>query len=114
MPIRIAALLIFATGAMFAQNNPLWRFWDARDGMPETYTQTLGLDAKGRLWATHGGALFQLSVNDGYEIRSLSLPERFTRVFAAKGDIWAVTQRGLFRLEDNHWIRFPIPQFDSK
>jgi signal transduction histidine kinase/CheY-like chemotaxis protein len=81
--------------------------------MPETFTSTLGLDAQGRLWAAHGGAATQISVNDGYSIRYIRSPARYAKVYGAQGDVWAVTSRGLFRFEGGSWIRIPIPQFDG-
>src|SRR4051812_24832968 len=113
MPIRITVFLLLAALAGLAQSSPHWRFWDARDGMPETFTQQLALDASGRIWAGHGGAVLQFSIYDGYQIHTLPLPEAYTRVFPGHSDVWAVTPNGLFRLENERWVHHPVPQFDS-
>ena len=95
MRTRIAALFILAASSGLAQSPPLWRFWDARDGMPETYTQTFGVDAQGRLWASHGGAAAKISINDGYSIRSVPSPVYGAKLFAEKADAAFVVGRAI-------------------
>src|SRR3989442_12425914 len=94
MRTRIAAVLILASGAGLAQDPPLWRFWEARDGMPETYTHTLSLDSQHRLWATHGTMTEEISGNDGYDVRNIPSPGHFTRILAGPGDTWALSAAG--------------------
>ncbi|MGH9664524.1 MAG: ligand-binding sensor domain-containing protein, partial [Bryobacteraceae bacterium] len=113
MRTRIAALLVLTAMAGFSQDPPLWRFWDARDGLPETYTRSIGLDGQGRIWTNHGTAVDQFGVNDGYRVRSVPVPGNFATVLAGSGGVWAATPEGLWRLENGAWRRHVVPLFDS-
>jgi signal transduction histidine kinase/CheY-like chemotaxis protein/ligand-binding sensor domain-containing protein len=112
---RIGALFVIFATAVFAQISPAWRFWDAHDGLPGTYTQSLAVDSSGQLFGVHGGAPPRVSINDGYTVRSIVSPGgRWTRVFAARGHLWAVASDGVYHLEGQIWNRHRIPQFDSR
>jgi signal transduction histidine kinase/CheY-like chemotaxis protein/ligand-binding sensor domain-containing protein len=110
--VRVGALLVLSATAAAAQINPAWRFWDGQDGLPATYTQSLGVDSHGLLWAIHGGAPPRISINDGYTVRTIASPGgRWTRVVAAPGHVWAVTPEGLYHLEGESWKLQRIPEF---
>jgi diguanylate cyclase (GGDEF)-like protein len=108
---RIATIVAF-TAFAFGQTPPLWRFWDIRDGLVETFSQTLAVGPQGEVWSSHGESAWRISVNDGYGIRYVVSPGPDARVFVGPNDIWAVTSTGLWRMEKGSWIRHPIPRFD--
>jgi len=83
------------------------------DGLAEGYTRTLSVDGQGRLWATHGTAVDEVSVNDGYEIRRVPAPGHFGRIFPGASESWAVTVDGLFRFENGKWVRHRVALFDG-
>ena len=58
----------------------MWRFWTVADGLPESYTFSLGLGADGSLTARHGAVRY-MSVLDGYVVNRISVDER-TRHYA--------------------------------
>src|SRR5260370_28138926 len=110
---QIAALFVVAASSALAQGPTLWRFWEPPDGLAEGYTRTLSVDGKGRLWATHGTAVNEVSVNDGYEIRRVPAPGHFGRIFPGPSESWAVTVDGLFRFENGKWVRHRVALFDG-
>jgi hypothetical protein len=106
---RITVLLVLCAGPALAD----WRFWGAQDGLPETYTYSLGIDSHGQVWGIHGGASARISINDGYTVRSIAPPGLKARIAAGYGHVWALASGGLFHLEGESWKRHAVPQFDS-
>ena len=97
----LTALLACAFPAS-AQQPEKWRFWTAADGMRESYTYSLSVDAAGRVWARHG-AVPEMSLLDGYTVArlpeardSLGLDwENNSRAYAsAGGAAWGPKLRG--------------------
>jgi signal transduction histidine kinase/ActR/RegA family two-component response regulator len=58
---------------LLAQKEAGWRFWDASDGMVESYSLALGKGPDGRVWVRHG-AVNAMSVLDGYALRTIPEP----------------------------------------
>ncbi len=69
--ILLATCLLPLT--VVAQKDTGWRFWDATDGMAESYTLALGKGPDGTLWVRHGD-IRSMSVLDGYSVRTIPEP----------------------------------------
>ncbi|MBI2687591.1 MAG: response regulator [Acidobacteria bacterium] len=91
-----------------------WRFWDAADGLAESYSYSGTWDARGRVWLVHG-AVANLTVVDGFGVQKLSSPGRNSKVaIAPDGSAWALNPRGVFCLRNDSWTRNEIPGFDEE
>jgi len=56
----------------------MWRYWTAADGLPETFTAALTVTPNGQVWARHG-AVSWMSVLDGYGVTLIPENRLFAR-----------------------------------
>ena len=99
--------LILAAGAT-AQNPPLWRSWDVNDGLPESYTRAITLDARGGVWARPGDVK-TMSRLDGYRVLQLPAPGSSTRVHVTPGGrLWNFGPEGLQEFVNQRWSPHPV------
>jgi signal transduction histidine kinase/CheY-like chemotaxis protein/streptogramin lyase len=113
--MTIRALLTFA---LLVRLSPLaagdlvgWRSWVAADGMPESYSQSLGADPDGRVWVRHGAVGF-MSLLDGYSLLPIPEPrdgfkvnfDLLARVYGnGKGEAWTVENAALKHYVGGRW-----------
>ncbi len=108
-PIALAMAALLPRPAA-GDDAPLWRYWTAADGLPETYTRALTAMPNGELWARHG-AVSQMSVLDGYgvtcipEYRTTEHDRQFSRrvYLSDSGTAWVPTDSGLSELVKGAW-----------
>jgi signal transduction histidine kinase/DNA-binding response OmpR family regulator/streptogramin lyase len=99
-----------------AQTPPDWRFWKAADGLGESYTPSLRLDAKGRVWAKHGD-IATMSMLDGYSVAGMPAPERtpnYGIILSPGGEKWALGGGGIKRFEQSRWVGYPLATADQE
>jgi len=115
--MNIRALLTFALLATLAA--PLagsdlagWRSWTAADGMPESYSQSLGADPDGRVWIRHG-AVRSMSLLDGYSVLPIPEPrdgfkvnfDLLAPVYGnGQGEAWTVEDAALKHYVGGRWV----------
>ncbi len=82
---------------------PEWRSWQVSDGLRESYTRAIHLDAHGRLIARHG-QVAAFSLLDGYSLRVLPGPGVGVKLYGAEnGDIWVLGATALRQFRDGQW-----------
>ena len=117
VPYRVFAFLLFAM-PLLAADPPLWRFWTAAEGLPESYTFRVSVSPNHQVWARHGSIKF-MSVLDGYSVTKLPEPRNgpqprwadMARVFANRaGEAWTVEDSALKQYKDGTWVvRYTAP-----
>src|ERR1039457_7690228 len=68
LPLSRVLLLLPLAVCLHGDDRPSWRSWTASDGLQETYSFSLTVNANGEVCIRHGTVPF-LSVLDGYSIR---------------------------------------------
>ena len=89
----------------------MWRYWTAADGLPETFTAALTVTPNGQVWARHG-AVSWMSVLDGYGVTLIPENRLFARddqlsrrvYLSSGGTAWAPTDSGLAEFVNGSWI----------
>jgi len=109
-PLLATAGLLAWTGTASPQNPPVWRFWEVGDGMAESYTVGITIDAAGRVWAQHG-EVNTMSWLDGYSVHQVPSPRFGRRVHAGPGQrLWTMSPEGLREFRDARWVLHPVPE----
>jgi hypothetical protein len=115
---QAGAILYFLTlsaGAALAQPAPVWPSWGVEDGLTESFTRNVSVDASYTAWLGHGDVNTMSSL-DGYQIRNIpALLYNRSRVNAAGGQLWtlssretAVSPHGLMEYRHGIWSPHPI------
>jgi hypothetical protein len=107
--LRFSLIKLLIAGLAFAQSPPLWRSWDVFDGLKESYTTSITIDAQGAVWAKHGD-VDMMSVLDGYTTRQIADPRSLGRVYSSGGQIWTFDTQGLKQYVAGRWLSHPIPE----
>jgi signal transduction histidine kinase/CheY-like chemotaxis protein len=89
----------------------MWRYWTAADGLPETFTGALTATPDGRIWARHG-AVSWMSLLDGYSVTLIPENRRFARDdqlsrrvhLSPSGTAWAPSDSGLAEFVKGAWV----------
>jgi len=103
--------------AVYAQDHDAWRFWTVADGLQETYSYSVGIDAGGSVTVRHGAVRF-MSVLDGYghtrlpDLHGLSRTDwsicgRAT--LAEDGSTWTATDGRLTAYRAGAWVTYETP-----
>jgi signal transduction histidine kinase/DNA-binding response OmpR family regulator/ligand-binding sensor domain-containing protein len=104
--LALAAALA-AGGSLCAQEAAGWRFWGAQDGLPESYVNSVAVDAAGTVWLIHGTS--GMSRMDGYSVDTNLPALRFPRtLFWMPDGLWAFDVEGLQRLRGQAWESHPL------
>jgi signal transduction histidine kinase/CheY-like chemotaxis protein len=106
-------VLLLSEPNAFSQSRLDWRFWNAADGLPESFVRKLSSGPDGRIWIRNG-VMDSMSILDGYGVtvipeartdRTIEDWNLLTRVHAGgDGDAWAVENHALKRYKDGHWL----------
>jgi len=107
LSLVIALIIHVVTGR--AEQRSFWRFWDAQDGLRESYTRTLAVSPNGTIWAVHGD-VDKMSLIDGYGITMLPNLTRARVTVSGAGQAWARTERNVYLLQGDNWVSQPIPE----
>ena len=105
---RLGALIAMLSGVVWGETSAGWRFWDASDGLAESYTK--GVAASGpRIWLQHGD--LNLDLLDGYRNSHPAHPHSVGPLRALPDGtlwLWTGTQLKQFRL--GVWRAFTVPE----
>ncbi|MGH9718926.1 MAG: ATP-binding protein [Bryobacteraceae bacterium] len=105
-------LMLMAALPIFSQVEPGWRFWTARDGLPESYSRVIGSDPAHGAWVRCGNVKSMIALN-GYSITPVPEPRTasgvnwnvLARVYGnAAGDLWTVEDGSLKQYRNQRWI----------
>jgi len=89
------------------QPSPGWSFWGTADGMKESYTSSIAVQA-GRVWIKHG-SITSLNFLDGHGLEELPSPQEIGRVQASPdGTLWIWTGQHLSRYSNDRWQSFVV------
>ena len=87
---------------------PEWRSWQVNDGLPESYTAAISVDAAGRVLARHGHVA-SFSLLDGYRVASLPSPRVGLRLHGTReGAIWVLGNAALREFREGRWVEHPL------
>ncbi len=109
-------IALAATSATYwnlsAQEAQGWRFWGARDGLPESFVSSVAVDPAGAVWSIHGSS--GMSRMDGYSVDTHYPSLRFPRNLLQMPDgVWVLDIGGLQRLRGRQWEFFPLDQLKA-
>jgi len=86
---------------------PGWSFWDAADGMKESFTSSVAIHA-GSVWIKHG-SVTGMNVLDGYTVTELPDPGDIGKIQTSPdGTLWIWTGQHLARYCNSRWEAFPV------
>jgi signal transduction histidine kinase/ligand-binding sensor domain-containing protein len=86
-----------------------WREFNRTTGFPETSFLSVTVAESGAILAVNS-ASSRLCLFDGYEAKSIPLPEGAARVYQSPaGQLWTLTAQGLWTMKDKEWVLLPLP-----
>jgi signal transduction histidine kinase/ligand-binding sensor domain-containing protein len=102
------ALLALTTG--YCRQTESWREFNQANGFPDSSFRSVTVAESGAILAI-SSAPARLCIFDGYESKSISLPEGATRVYQSpSGQLWTLTKQGLWTMHDQQWKMYPVPE----
>jgi signal transduction histidine kinase/DNA-binding response OmpR family regulator/ligand-binding sensor domain-containing protein len=105
----VLAVTLTAGCTLPAQDAQGWRFWNAQDGLPEAFVNSVVADPAGFVWSIHGSS--GMSRMDGYSVETGIPALRFPRTLLSMPDgIWTVDLGGLQRLREGAWESHPLKE----
>jgi len=102
--VRWLQLLALVVGPASAGD---WRYWQARQGLADSFVSTISRDAGGAIWITHGDVP-AISRYDGWTFvtaKSPSLYKGFDTIDGKSG--WVADHSGLHHFHDGSWEDIP-------
>jgi signal transduction histidine kinase/ligand-binding sensor domain-containing protein len=100
-------LVVLARG--YCQQAVSWRDFNMADGFPDTAFHSVTIAESGAVLAV-GSASSRVCLFDGYEAKSLPLPEGAARVYQSPaGQLWTISAQGLWPLKDQQWKFYSLP-----
>ncbi|HQH71175.1 MAG TPA: two-component regulator propeller domain-containing protein, partial [bacterium] len=91
---------------------PDWRVWKVMDGLAESFSHDVFLDAQGHVWVNQGD-VSRISRLDGYRVTLFPNPVPQAPVSVnPQGQIWSLYPGGLQIFEGNEWIKYPVDEVD--
>src|ERR1700691_3292362 len=101
--VLFSAFVFFALAQGRCQQRAPWREFNLAAGFPESSSRSVTVSANGAALAA-GSPLRQLCQFDGYEAKSVPLPEGPARVYQSPaGQLWTITGQGLWTMKDHAW-----------
>jgi signal transduction histidine kinase/CheY-like chemotaxis protein/streptogramin lyase len=92
-----------------AQDSQGWRFWDAQDGLPESFVSTVAADPAGTAWLMQSAS--GMSRMDGYSVDATIPALLFPRTLQWMPDgVWTLDMGGLQRLHGHAWEFHPLDE----
>ncbi len=93
-------------------SNVNWRFFQASDGMPESWTRFVTVSPTGRLWLTHGGVA-EVSWMDGWPdsmgnlVHRIPNPGTYLKVREDQnGQLWSIYSNGIQVFRNDQWRQY--------
>ena len=105
----VLAAAFTAGGSLPAQDAQGWRSWGAKDGLPESFVNSVAADPAGTVWSIHGTS--GMSRMDGYAVDANIPVLRFPRTLLWMPDgVWTLDIGGLQRLRGHDWEFHPLDE----
>jgi signal transduction histidine kinase len=103
-----AALVFVVLARAYAQQAASWREYNVAEGFPESSFRSVTMAESGAILAV-GAASTRVCLFDGYEAKSLPLPEGAARVYQSPaGQLWTLSAQGLWTMKDQAWTLYPL------
>ncbi len=104
-------LILLSVGNADARELSYWRYWTSRDGLRESWVESLVVDLQGRVWVGHG-EVNQVSILDGYEIRQLPVPATHPELrVGPNGFVYDESTVHAYDEEKKTWRPFEVPEW---
>ncbi|HEY3826446.1 MAG TPA: hypothetical protein VGL82_17900, partial [Bryobacteraceae bacterium] len=107
--VAVSALALLFPFAGFSAGAPSpWRIWNKADGMPESWTFGLTLNAEGGVVVKHGDVATE-SILDGYRITGIPSQRAFG-LFPGSNehDLWTFDPEGILIYDSAGWHKYPV------
>jgi signal transduction histidine kinase/ligand-binding sensor domain-containing protein len=109
----LPALVFVVLAQGYCQQAPPWREFNVADGFPDSSFRSVTIAESGAILAV-SSASSHLCLFDGYEARSIPLPEGAARVYQSPaGQLWTITSQGLWTMKDQDWKLYPLPDLEA-
>src|SRR5271163_1843533 len=98
--VLLPAFVFVALARGECQQAAPWREFNVAEGFPESSFRSVTIAESGAILAV-SSASSRLCLFDGYEAKSLPLPEGAARVYQSPaGQLWTLTPQGLWTMKD--------------
>ena len=85
-----------------------WRDYNEAEGFPASSFRSVTVAESGAIMAV-SSAPFRACIFDGYEAKSLPLPEGAARIYQSpSGQLWTPSAQGLWCMRDDKWTLYPL------
>src|SRR5580658_10243311 len=89
------------------------RDYNAAGGFPDSAFRSVTMWESGAILAVNSDSS-RVCLCDGYEAKSLPLPEGAARVYQSPaGQLWTISSQGLWTMKDQAWKSYPLPDAAS-
>ena len=92
-----------------------WRHWQGNDGLPESYTTAVTLDANGNVWAKHG-EVSHMSLLTGYEVQRIPAASKIYETklrVTPNGTAWVKVRGAIAQYRNAAWRHFNHPELSA-
>lgn len=96
-----------------------WRFFEASEGLGDTWTSFITVGPRGKVWVSHG-SVNKLSCLDGWPVADIGLAHIYPspgidlKVYESdSGQLWSVYDKGIQLFEDGRWIKYQIDEINN-
>ena len=112
--VLFPAFVFVVLARAYCQQAPSWRVYNTAEGFPASAFRSVSISESGAILASDA-ASSRLCLFDGYEVKSFLLPEGTARAYqSAAGQIWTVTEQGLWTMKDQAWKLYPLPDLAAE
>jgi signal transduction histidine kinase len=103
------ALVFVVLARGYCQQAASWREFNVSEGFPESSFRSVTIAESGAILAV-GSSSSRLCLFDGYEAKSIPLPEGAARVYQSPaGQLWTLTAQSFWTMKDEEWKPYPLP-----
>jgi signal transduction histidine kinase/ligand-binding sensor domain-containing protein len=107
--VLLPALVFVVLARGYCQQAAPWREFNVTEGFPESSFRSVTIAESGAILAV-SSASSRLCLFDGYEAKSIPLPEGAARVHQSPaGQLWTLTAQGLWTMKNQQWRLYPVP-----
>src|SRR5208282_5562793 len=105
----LPALVFVVLARGYSQEAASWREFNAGEGFTESSFRSVTIAESGAVLAV-SSAPSRLCLFDGYEAKSMPVPEGAARVYQSPaGQLWTLTAQGLWTMKGQEWKLYPLP-----
>lgn len=115
----LAGLCGLFAGRVLGEGLTSWRFFEASEGLGDTWTSFITVGSSGRVWVAHESE-DKLSCLDGWPVPDSGIahiypsPGSDLKVCESdSGQLWSVYSKGVQLFRDGRWVRFQIDEITN-